>query len=149
MSNSQISNVILAQPEDRNLHNTVFGGFIMRQAIELSWVLGYVYCKYRPTTVQVSDVLFKQPIAINSLVQMHATVVYTYKNYIHIMVFAEVFNPITGKASTTNTFHFTLEAPDIVPEVLPLTYHEAMLYIDGYRQFDKDLGDPKAVLSKL
>ncbi|CAH1997351.1 unnamed protein product [Acanthoscelides obtectus] len=40
MSDATISNVIFSQPEDRNLHNTVFGGFMMRQALELSWVLG-------------------------------------------------------------------------------------------------------------
>nr|CAI5819129.1 unnamed protein product [Callosobruchus analis] len=43
MSDATISNVIFSQPEDRNLHNTVFGGFMMRQALELSWVLGYKY----------------------------------------------------------------------------------------------------------
>lgn len=135
MSDSTISNVILAQPEDRNLHNTVFGGFLMRQATELSWVLGYMHCKYRPRTKHISDISFKQPISVNSLIRMHATVVFTYENYIQNLVFVEVYNPVTGKSSTTNSFHFTLEAPDNVPDVVPVTYHEAMLYVDGRRHF--------------
>ncbi|KAF7267930.1 acyl-coenzyme A thioesterase 10, mitochondrial-like [Rhynchophorus ferrugineus] len=135
MKDSCISNVVLAQPEDRNLHNTVFGGFIMRHATELSWILGYMHCKYRPRTKHVSDISFKQPIAVNSLIRMHASVVFSYKNYIQNLVVVEVYNPVTGKSSTTNSFHLTLEAPDIVPEVVPVTYHEAMLYVDGRRRF--------------
>ncbi|XP_048520925.1 acyl-coenzyme A thioesterase 9, mitochondrial isoform X1 [Dendroctonus ponderosae] len=150
MSSSKVSNVILAQPEDRNLHNTVFGGFIMRHATELSWIASYMYCKYRPRTRSMSDISFKQPIAVNSLIQMHATVVYTQMNFIQTTVFAQVYNPLSGSTSTTNAFHFTLEAPDIVPEVIPQTYYEAMLYIDGRRHFQKDLKDTQGAFdSKL
>lgn len=139
MSSSKVSNLILAQPEDRNLHNTVFGGFIMRQATELSWIASYMYCKYRPRTRSLSDISFKQPIAVNSLIQMHATVVYTQKNFMQTTVFAQVYNPSTGSTSTTNAFYFTLEAPDVVAEVIPQTYYEAMLYVDGRRHFHKEL----------
>lgn len=149
MSNSKISSVILAFPEDRNLHNTVFGGFIMRQATELSWILACIYCKKRPRTRSLSDVAFKAPIAVHSLIRMHATVVYTHKNFIQNLVFAEVFDPLIGETSTTNTFHITLEAPEIVPEVLPLTYQESMLYIDGARHFHKwDGANPTKDLAK-
>ncbi|CAG9771220.1 unnamed protein product [Ceutorhynchus assimilis] len=135
MSSTKISNAILAQPEDRNLHNTVFGGFIMRHATELSWIAGYMFCRYRPRTRSMGDISFKHPIPINSLIQMHATVVYTKNNFIQTLVFAQVYNPLSGLTQTTNAFHFTLEAPDVVPQVLPQTYYEAMLYIDGKRHF--------------
>ncbi|KAL1491501.1 hypothetical protein ABEB36_012090 [Hypothenemus hampei] len=150
MSSTKVSNVILAQPEDRNLHNTVFGGFIMRKATELSWIASYMFCKYRPRTRSMSDISFKQPIAVNSLIHMHATVVYTHKNFIQTIVYAQVYNPMSGLTSTTNAFHFTLEAPDIVPEVFPITYYEAMLYVDGRRHFHKDLKETQGAFdSKL
>lgn len=41
MENGIVSNVIFSHPEDRNAHNTVFGGFLMRHALELSWALAY------------------------------------------------------------------------------------------------------------
>ncbi|XP_050310009.1 acyl-coenzyme A thioesterase 10, mitochondrial-like isoform X4 [Anthonomus grandis grandis] len=139
MSDTKVSNVILGQPEDRNFHNTVFGGFIMRQATELSWIAGYMFSKVRPRTRVISDIQFKNPIAVNSLIQMHATVVYTYRNFIQTVVFAQVYNPLSGLTSTTNAFHFTLEAQDFVPSVVPQSYYETMLYVDGKRHFGKGL----------
>lgn len=41
MENSVVSNIVFSHPEDRNAHNTVFGGFLMRHALELSWALAY------------------------------------------------------------------------------------------------------------
>ncbi|CAG9823418.1 unnamed protein product [Phaedon cochleariae] len=135
MSAAHISNVVFSHPSDRNMHNTVFGGFIMRQAEELSWVLGHMFSKYRPILKSISDISFQRPIAVSSLIQMHAYVVYTQMNYMQIAVFVETFNPITGKNDTTNTFQFTFVVPEVVNEIVPNTYHEAMMYIDGRRHF--------------
>lgn len=43
MEDGVASNIIFSHPEDRNAHNTVFGGFLMRNALELSWILAYQY----------------------------------------------------------------------------------------------------------
>lgn len=62
MEDGAMSNIIFSHPEDRNFynflferidaliviltgnaHNTVFGGFLMRNALELSWALAYQY----------------------------------------------------------------------------------------------------------
>lgn len=63
MEDGTMSNIIFSHPEDRkivfvilrkfystkknlklgNAHNTVFGGFLMRNALELSWALAYQY----------------------------------------------------------------------------------------------------------
>ncbi|CAH0558075.1 unnamed protein product [Brassicogethes aeneus] len=145
MSNCTLSNVIFSHPEDRNLHNTVFGGFIMRNASELAFILGFRFSRYRPMMKSISDINFQRPIAVNSLIQMHAHVVFTQLQYMQIIVYVETYDPINGRSDTTNTFHFTFQVPEIVREVLPLTYHEAMMYIDGRRHFqdvlEKDLND--------
>ncbi|RZC37772.1 hypothetical protein BDFB_000389 [Asbolus verrucosus] len=135
MEECTLSNTIFSQPENRNLHNTVFGGFIMRQAAELSWVLGYKFSKYRPKVKSISDINFNKPIAVNSLIHMHAFVVFTQMQYIQITVYVETFDPYTGKSDTTNTVHFTYEVPEIVKQVYPRTYQEAMMYVDGRRHF--------------
>ncbi|KAG5890384.1 hypothetical protein JTB14_029748 [Gonioctena quinquepunctata] len=137
MSSATLSNVVFSHPEDRNMHNTVFGGFIMRHAQELSWVLGYIYSKYRPSLKSISDIQFQRPIVVSSLVQMHAQVVYTQMNYMQIVVHVETYNPISGKNDSTNTFHFTFQVPELVHECLPTSYHEAMMYIDGRRHFEE------------
>lgn len=142
MEDCTISNTIFSQPENRNLHNTVFGGFIMRQAAELSWVLGFKFSKYRPKVKSISDIKFNKPIAVNSLIHMYAHVVFTQMQYIQITVYVETFDPQTGQSDTTNVVHFTYEVPEIVKEVYPRTYHEAMMYIDGRRHFYEIMKTP-------
>jgi acyl-coenzyme A thioesterase 9 len=34
---SKLKTVIICFPEQRNLYNKIFGGFLMRQAFELAW----------------------------------------------------------------------------------------------------------------
>lgn len=109
----------------------------MRQAEELSWVLGYMFSKYRPVLKSISDIHFQRPIVVSSLIQMHAHIVYTNMNYIQVTTYVETYNPITGQNDTTNTLHFTFQVPEIVNEVLPNSYDEAMMYIDGRRHFEE------------
>lgn len=80
---------------------------------------------------------------------MHAHVIYTEKNYMEIVVAAEVFDPSTGGHSTTNVFYYTYSNNVPVPPIMPRTYHEAMWYLDGRRHFYAAMGlddsrqDPK------
>lgn len=141
MDSCTLSNLIFSHPEDRNLHNTVFGGFIMRQATELSFALGYLFSKYRPVLKSISDISFNRPITVNSLIRMHAHVVFTNMQFFQITVYVEALDSSSGTEATTNTFHFTYEVPQLVPEVFPSTYHEAMMYIDGRRHFYNVLND--------
>lgn len=145
MENCTLSNIVFSHPENRNLHNKVFGGFIMRQATELSWVLAFMFSKYRPELKHISDINFHKPIDVNSLIRMNAHVVYTEKHFVQISVFAEAFNGTDGDVNTTNEFHFTYAIPEIVPEVLPKTYHEAMMYLDGKRHFNEVLKEQNQV----
>lgn len=43
MEDAIMSTMIMSHPEDRNAHNAVFGGFLMRHALELSWALAYKF----------------------------------------------------------------------------------------------------------
>lgn len=77
---------------------------------------------------------------------MHAHVIYTEKNYMEIVVAAEVLDASTGSHSTTNVFYYTYSNNVPVPQVTPKTYHEAMWYLDGRRHFNAAMGmdDSKA-----
>lgn len=135
MSDCTLTNLIFSHPENRNLHNKVFGGFIMRQALELSWALGFTFSKSRIIIKGISDISFNKSIAVNSLIHMNAYVVYTNKTFFQITLYVETWDVTFQKTDTTNSFHFTFEAPDVVNEVVPHSYHEAMMYIDGFRHF--------------
>lgn len=136
MSDTNISNLVLSYPEDRNAHNKIFGGFLMRHALELSWVTAYNYCQKRPTLLGISDISFHRPVNVSSCISMHAKIIYTELNYMQIVVVAEVRDPGTKQQFTSNTFYYTYSIPDeTVPVVLPKTYNQAMWYLDGRRKF--------------
>lgn len=45
MENSMLKTVRVCFPEQKNLYNRIFGGFLMRQAFELAWANACVYSK--------------------------------------------------------------------------------------------------------
>lgn len=63
MEDAQLANVIYSHPEDRNAHNSVFGGYLMRQALELSWACCYQFTKSRFFRLQnINDITFSSPV---------------------------------------------------------------------------------------
>lgn len=79
--------------------------------------------------------MFQKPVEVGSLLLLSGQVCYTEKNYIQIRVHSEVYNANTKEHHTTNTFHFTFISENEVPQVVPKTYGESMLYLDGKRHF--------------
>lgn len=136
MADTNISNIILSYPEDRNAHNAIFGGFLMRHALELSFVTAYNCCKKRPTLVRISDITFHRPVHVSSCIKMHSKVIYSEMNYLQLVVIAEVTDPGSDQQHISNVFYYTYKLQeDIVPTVLPKTYTQAMWYLDGRRKF--------------
>lgn len=140
MEDADMSNIIFSHPEDRNAHNKVFGGFLMRHALELSWALAHNFSKHRPKLEHISDISFHEPVEVSSLINMTAHVIYTELHYMEIVVLAEVFDPVTGQRTTTNSFFYTYSSPERLPQICPRTYHEAMWYLDGRRKFQYAMG---------
>ncbi|KAH8283878.1 hypothetical protein KR054_004240, partial [Drosophila jambulina] len=125
-------------PEHRNHHNRVFGGYLMRKAMEISWAAVFLYSKSRPFLKQISHIAFQKPVPVDSLIKMTAYVVYTWRNYLQIRTVCDVIDKDTGNQVTTNTFNFTFAVADdvVVPEVLPRSFHETIWYTDGRRRFE-------------
>ncbi|XP_030370300.1 acyl-coenzyme A thioesterase 9, mitochondrial-like isoform X2 [Scaptodrosophila lebanonensis] len=142
MSDSYQMSTVPSFPENRNHHNRVFGGFLMRTALEISWAAAFLYCKTRPKLEHIADISFEKPVSVDSFIKMTAYVVYTKLNYMQIMTVAEVIDTSSGgdRNQTTNTFYYTFSAPDTVTEVLPRSYHETMWYIQGRRKFQYSMG---------
>ncbi|KAK5645924.1 hypothetical protein RI129_004388 [Pyrocoelia pectoralis] len=141
MEDYTLSNLIVVHPEHRNLHNNVFGGFIMRAALEVSYGLGYLFTNSRPLFRTISDITFNKPISLNSLIHMHAHLVCTKGKFYQIRVHTHAWNAEDSTNFTSNTFHFTYESPTNVKEIFPKTYQESMKYIDGYRNLVKSIGN--------
>uniref|UniRef100_H3A2B6 Acyl-CoA thioesterase 9 n=1 Tax=Latimeria chalumnae TaxID=7897 RepID=H3A2B6_LATCH len=126
----------LRNPTERNIFNRIFGGFLMRKAYELGWANACTYGGSRPYLVAVDDIMFRKPVEVGSLLYLSSQICYTTENYIQVRVHTEVCDPGTGQHATTNVFHFTFCSEKEIPQIIPKTYGESMLYLDGKRHFD-------------
>ncbi|XP_048773344.1 acyl-coenzyme A thioesterase 9, mitochondrial-like isoform X2 [Ostrea edulis] len=138
MEDTILKNLHICFPESRNLYNKIFGGYLMRKAYELAWANAALFCSSRNfNVIIVDDIAFLKSVEIRSLLLMSSQVVYTQDTNLQIHVHAEVLDPDDGSRSTSNNFHFTFRCHEpTIPSVMPKTYAEYMLYLDGKRHFE-------------
>ncbi|KAM3933667.1 acyl-coenzyme A thioesterase 9, mitochondrial isoform 1-T1 [Leptodactylus fuscus] len=136
MEDAKLKGLEICHPQQRNIFNRIFGGFLMRKAYELGWATACSYGGSRPFVVAVDDIMFQRPVEIGSLLFLSSQACYTENNYVQIRVHSEVSDPTTREHHTTNIFHFTFMSDKEVPQIVPQTYGESMLYLDGKRHFD-------------
>ena len=67
------------------------------------------------------------------------TVVYTSERHAQIRVVAEVYNVKRESFEATNTFYFLFSANQSIPQILPKSYGEYILYLDGRRHYEENL----------
>ncbi|XP_042665853.1 acyl-coenzyme A thioesterase 9, mitochondrial isoform X2 [Centrocercus urophasianus] len=135
MEDAKLKGLQICHPQERNIFNRIFGGFLMRKAFELGWATACRYGCSRPFIVSVDDIMFQRPVEVGSMLLLSGQVCYTEKNYIQVRVHSEVYDANTREHHTTNIFHFTFMSENEVPRVVPKTYGESMLYLDGKRHF--------------
>lgn len=134
MESTKMTSVRLCHPQHRNIHNKIFGGYLMRNAFELAWTVASVHTKSRPQFIAMDDIFFRCPVEIGDILEFGAQIVYTTGPYIQVAVSAEKLTSGSGQRETSNLFHFTFSSPDSKPlQVLPRTYSEAMRYVYGLR----------------
>lgn len=137
MEDAKVKGLEICHPQERNIFNRIFGGFLMRKAYELGWANAFSYCGSRPSLVAVDDILFQKPVEIGSLLLLSSQVCYTEGRFIQVRVHTEVLDPLTRQHNTTNVFHFTFLSETDVPNIVPQSYGESMLYLDGKRHFNQ------------
>ncbi|NXA46868.1 ACOT9 thioesterase, partial [Nothocercus julius] len=122
MEDAKLKSLQICHPQERNIFNRIFGGFLMRKAFELGWATACSCGGSRPFIISVDDIMFQRPVEVGSLLLLSAQVCYTEKNYIQVRVHSEVFDADTREHHTTNIFHFTFISEKEVPRVVPKTY---------------------------
>ncbi len=147
MNETISQSTLIMHPQFRNVHNKIFGGFLMREAYELAWNISYLYCKKIPNFLSMDHMYFIKPVEIGSILSIKGTVVFTKDNRLMVEVINEVITPQTGEKKTTNVCYFTfqiIENSDFVPKIpiiLPHTYEDGLKYLDGVKRFK--LGNSK------
>ncbi|XP_002133302.3 acyl-coenzyme A thioesterase 9, mitochondrial-like isoform X1 [Drosophila pseudoobscura] len=135
ISSTQRSTVLLPFPENRNNHNTIYGGYIMRNAVEICYITASFYAGRRPVWQYLSDVAFFQPVHVTSILKLTAYVVYTSDKHMQLMAVANVLDANSFSEVQTNAFHLTYLSEHKVKEVLPHSYQETVWHIIGRRHF--------------
>ena len=56
MDSTRLSNTFTCQPQNRNMHGRIFGGFLMRRAYELAYATVHMFAGTRPRFLHVDRV---------------------------------------------------------------------------------------------
>lgn len=147
MSDSRLEKTQLMFPQVRNLHNKVFGGYLMRLAYELGFASASLFCRGPIRFFSLDGISFAKPVPIGSILRLKSWVLHSASTpdhpvLVHVGVTANVVDVRTGKEETTNEFRFTWSREDGPPlnrTLVPRTYGEAMLWLEGGRALQTGL----------
>ena len=152
-SQTSVSTMEVMHVQERNVHNKIFGGTLMRMALELATTCAYNVCSVFPLLLCMDDVLFLAPVEIGSLLQLRASApfVCATQRLCFVMVEANMINTsarsvVAGghlspqRSRLTNEFHFVfrVDARHPLPQVMPESYAEMLAYLDARRR-EKEL----------
>ncbi|KAJ3014085.1 Acyl-coenzyme A thioesterase 9, mitochondrial [Thoreauomyces humboldtii] len=130
MKDSFQQTLVKCEPQDRNIHGNVFGGYLIRLAYELASATGLIFAKSRVHFVALDDISFQKPVHVGSLLSLTSQVVYSTgpkSRSFQVKVRADVLDPERDLQSTTNVFHFTFESESPVSRIMPRSYDEKHL----------------------
>ena len=63
MEDTCLQNSFICQPQQRNTHGRIFGGFLMRRAFELAFSTAYAFAGAAPHFLEVDHVDFFKPVS--------------------------------------------------------------------------------------
>lgn len=105
-------NTFICQPQQRNIHGRIFGGFLMRKAFELAFSNAYAFAGAAPLFVEVDHVDFFRPVDVGNFLRLKSCVLYTElenpaEPLINVEVVAHVTRPELRSSEVSNKFCFT------------------------------------------
>uniref|UniRef100_A0A7N0UH48 HotDog ACOT-type domain-containing protein n=1 Tax=Kalanchoe fedtschenkoi TaxID=63787 RepID=A0A7N0UH48_KALFE len=91
-------NSLICQPQQRNTHGRIFGGFLMRRAFELAFATAYAFIGAAPRFMEIDHVDFLRPVDVGDFLRYKSCVLFTEledssKPLINVEVVAHVTKP--------------------------------------------------------
>ncbi|XP_047962292.1 acyl-coenzyme A thioesterase 2, chloroplastic-like [Salvia hispanica] len=134
-----LENSLICQPQQRNIHGRVFGGFLMHRAFELAFSTAYAFAGIMPSFTEADHVDFLKPVDVGDFLRFKSCVLYTEaensdRPLIHVEVVAHVTRPELRSSEVSNTLYFTFtvrpeakarNAGQTIRKVVPATEEEA------------------------
>lgn len=140
MSELVTSNWERMYPEQENVPQKIFGGYLIRRAFELASINAEEIAPDRPVILRVNRVNFLQPVRLADKLHFVSRVVYTGSTSICVEVNIERVSRDRVTRALSNTCVFTFVnvdqgmIPRSVPPVYPTTYAEDARYLEAYRR---------------
>ncbi|VVC42598.1 HotDog domain,Hotdog acyl-CoA thioesterase (ACOT)-type domain,Thioesterase domain [Cinara cedri] len=135
MNDTKMETNNVCHPEDRNLHYTVFGGYLMRVACELAFLVASIHCKSTVELKAIHNITFREPVPLGSRLKLTGKICYTTDRTMIVQIIAEVEEITSTKSFMSNSFDYVFVASKDFKEVLPQDSHDSLLYIDGRRRY--------------
>ncbi|KAI1790562.1 Thioesterase/thiol ester dehydrase-isomerase [Ganoderma leucocontextum] len=144
MGDTRLEKTMVMFPQERNVHQKIFGGYLMRLAYELGFANSCLFTRGHVTFLSLDGISFARPVPIGSLLRLTSNVVHSsssddYPALVHVWVHADVVNLETGTEQRTNDFRFTWcreTGPPLKRIVVPKTYGDAMQWVEGRRALE-------------
>lgn len=64
LRDTRLENSLICQPQQRNIHGRIFGGFLMHRAFELAFSTAYTFAGMMPSFLEVDHVDFLRPVSM-------------------------------------------------------------------------------------
>ncbi|KAH3668025.1 hypothetical protein OGAPHI_001779 [Ogataea philodendri] len=77
MKDTRLAATQIQQPQYRNRHGVIFGGYLLRQTFELAYCAAGAFSKSNPRFISLDNTTFKAPVPVGSVLYMDAEVCYT------------------------------------------------------------------------
>ncbi|KAJ9519842.1 hypothetical protein QJQ45_014566, partial [Haematococcus lacustris] len=131
MAATSLENAFVCQPQQRNMHGRIFGGFLMRRAFELAFATTYTFAGCRPEFASCEEVTFRCPVDVGDLLRFRSSVLHTVpdQGLVCVGVEATVSRPETGYFQSTNNFTYVFKVQprgSALRRVLPGNEEEAL-----------------------
>lgn len=129
-------------PEQENVPQTIFGGYLVRRAYEVSAICAELVAPDRPVIVAVNRINFFHPVRLDDKLHFTSRVVYTGRTSVCVEAGIQRISRDRTTSALSNSCLFTFVnvdrqmRPQPVPAIYPSTYAEDARYLAGSRQHE-------------
>ncbi|KAL8452803.1 hypothetical protein Emag_002176 [Eimeria magna] len=138
---TRLDSNILMQPETISMYGRAFGGYIMRSALELSFLTAQRFLdKTSPVIIGMEDIRFFDAVRLGDILHLCSHVVWSDKDELQIQVVASSSSVGSPFRRTNQLVFYYKQSPDkqtldpIDLQVYPHSYGEYMWFLEARRR---------------
>jgi len=138
-------------PDKENVPRSIFGGYLIRRAFELSSICSGLLAPNRSIVAAVTRINFFQPVRIGDTLRFTSRVVYTSGSFICVEASIERTSLDHTTKALSNSCFFTFVNVDSelahqpVPAIYPATYAEDARYLAAHRSLQALVGHHETI----